>query len=30
MIDEKYINVINNSTIGSLMYNHNLLIKILI
>lgn len=27
MIDSKYINVINDSTIGSFMYNHNLLIK---
>jgi L-lactate permease len=26
MIDEKYINTINDSTIGKFMYNHNLLI----
>lgn len=29
LIDEKYINTINNSIIGSFMYNHNLLIGLI-
>ncbi len=29
MINEKYINTINNSVIGSLLYNHNLLIGLI-
>ena len=29
MIDQKYINTINDSTIGSVLYNHNLLIGLI-